>query len=690
MYKRLKLIGLALRAAGTKFFSTLSNPQRWFVEMWGGEESKAGTRVDEDTAVQVTAVFACVRLLAQTLASLPLHTYKRLPNGGKEKAWDHPLYSILHDLPNPECTSYNFRVILMVNLLLTGRAHAEIVRDQAGKVKELWPIPSNRVVTKRNEITNEIFYEVYLDNGKTQILYPEQMLHIPWMGLANFQSYKPIQLAREAIGLSIATEEFGSRFFAHGANASGIAEYPHALSDKAFDNFKSDFNKKYSGLGNAQRVLFLEEGLKFHKLTINPNEAQAIETRKFQVIEICRFYGVPPHLIMDLERATFSNVEHQDISFVKYSLRPYLVCLEQEFLRSLFLPSERGKYFSEFAVDGLLRGDYKSRQEGLEIQLRSGVINADEWRAIENMNPQPDGLGQMYHVPLNWVEKGKEEPEEPPPKGNDNNNDDDDDDDNTKSNNSNNRQKPTQLETRQKQSALLKLRIAKSYQRVFEDAARRVVVREKQDILRKARKTLTERSADDFLAWLQEFYLQAPVWMKRIIMPTLLSYAEAIQAAAADEVGAEVGMTEELEQYMDGYADIWARDYIQSSQGQLEAVLRDTYEQGLDPYEAIEARLTEWEERRPAKVAKKETIEAANVVSKFVFVAAGIRFLKWVNTSGDSCPYCKELHGRRVGIDQAFVGKNDVLSSEDGNMKIRKPALTPPLHSGCQCQIVPD
>ncbi len=687
MLNRIKNFAYAFRSA----LSTLSNPQRWFVEMFGGSESKAGARVNEDTAVKVTAVFACIRLLAQTLASLPLHTYRRIDDG-KERAYNHSLYTVLHDLANPECTSYNFRLIMMVNLLLTGNAYAEKVHNKAGDVIALWPIPSNRVAIKRNKKLNIPLYEVYTDNGKTIIMYPEKMFHIQWVGMANLRSFKPVELAREAIGLSIAAEEFGSRFFSNGANASGIAEYPGRMSDESYERFKKTFNEKYTGLSKGQRVMFLEEGLKFTKLTINPNEAQAIETRKFQVIEVCRFYNVPPHLIMDLERSTFSNIEHQDISFVKYSLRPYLVCWEQEMLRSLFLPSERRTYFSEFNVDGLLRGDAKSRAEALDIQMRNGVINADEWRAMENMNPQPDGLGQIFYVPLNWVPKqdSLQQDKDPPDKGDkDKDNDDDNDDNDDKDD----RQSKQQLEKRaaQKRSAKAKAKAATNYKRLFRDAAQRIVNREKSQILDKAQKTLTERSQFEFTAWLERYYEDAPEWMRKTLKPALMSYTETIQELAAQEVGADVGLTPELEKWMDGYLDIWARDYTSESLLQLQALIRKANEEALDALAEVEKRLDEWEERRPGKVALTETITAAGVISKFVYAAAGIRYIRWEAVGDDPCPYCLQLHGRVVGIDQPFLSPGDTLDAGDAGgetLNINQPRLTPPLHKGCVCQLV--
>ena len=637
--------------------------------MFGGGTSKAGADVSEDTAVKVTAVFACIRLLSQTIASLPLHTYRRLEDG-KEKAYDHPLYNVLHDLWNPECTSYQGRLIMMVNILLTGHGFAEIVRDRGGRIIELWPIPTGRVMIKRNKQTGEIVYDVFPEDGSLVRLYPDQMYHIQWIGLENFKTFYPVRLAREAIGLSIAAEEFGSRFFESGANASGIAEYPGKLSEEAYERFKKSFNEKYTGLDKNQRVMFLEEGLKFTKLTINPNEAQAIETRRFQVEEIARFYNVPLHLIQEHEKNTSwgTGIEEMNLGFVMFSLRPYLVCWEQEAQRSLFSNTERRRFFIEFNVDGLLRGDAKSRAEALDIQMRNGVINADEWRALENMNPQPDGLGKIYYVPLNWVPKHQQE---------------------EIIEDQNGRQAVGLLEKRSAPQE--KLKLANNYMRIFQDAASRVVKREAKDIRRKAKSALGERSEEDFLIWLEQYYDEAPTWMKRTMMPALLSYAEQVQGVAAGQLGVDEGMTPELEEWMDGYADIWARNYIMSSRGQIEAIIREANEQGVNPEEAINERLDEWESKRPNKVARNETVEALGVVSKFVFIGAGVTRLRWNNASGSPCSFCEELHGKVVGIDQPFVGKNDKLEAEDQDqsMLVRKPTFTPPVHQNCMCVIEP-
>jgi hypothetical protein len=284
-------------------------------------------------------------------------------------------------------------------------------------------------------------------------------------------------------------------------------------------------------------------------------------------------------------------------------------------------------------------------------------------------------MGKYYYVPLNWVRK-----DQPP--------------DEKEENQEGERQYQRKLEKRQAQrrSAEAKFKTSNNYKRIFQDVAERIVKREKRQVLDKAKKTLSERSQQEFDTWLEQYYQEAPEWMKRTIMPALLSYTEAIQALAAEEAGAKVGVTTELVKWMDGYADIWARNYTSSSLRQIRSVIRHANEEGIDLLEAIETRLDEWEERRPEKVASNEVIEAAGVVSKFVFVGAGIRYLRVVNTGSKTCPYCEELDGKIVGIDQPVIAKGDILTAEgeDNAIRVRKPAFTPPFHQKCVCQIVPE
>jgi HK97 family phage portal protein len=393
--------------------SSLANPDKWLTEWFTGRwQSNAGVNVTPQTALQYSAIFACVRILAETLASLPLNIYKRLPGGGKEKAVDHYLYQILHELPNPEMTSFEFRETLMGHLALWGNAFAEIERNNAGRIIGLWPLrPDCMTVERNNGLSSEtgwdaggsLQYRYSLSNGEGVILKPWQILHVRGLSHNGIVGYSPIRLAREAIGLGLATEEYGARFFGEGTHPGGIMEHPGKLSEQAHQNLKKSLTEAYSGLGKSHRLMILEEGMKFSQIGIPPEDAQFIDTRRFQNEEIARIFRVPPHMLADLQRATFSNIEHQSIEFVVHTMVPWLKRWEQAIKRDLFLPSERGVYFAEFNVDGLLRGDIKSRYEAYAVGRQNGWLSADDIRELENMNPLPDGQGKVYLTPLNMV-----------------------------------------------------------------------------------------------------------------------------------------------------------------------------------------------------------------------------------------------------------------------------------------------
>jgi HK97 family phage portal protein len=346
---------------------------------FGGTAS--GKTVNERTAMQTTAVYACVRILAETIASLPLNVYRSTDNG-KEKAIDHQLYYLLHDEPNPEMTSFVFRETLMSHLLLWGNAYAQIIRDARGQILALYPLLPDRMTVDRTT-DGRLYYEYRKDTGYV-ILRPEDILHIPGLGFDGLVGYSPIAMAKNAIGMAIATEEYGSKFFANGASPGGVLEHPGVVKDPA--RIRESWNAVYQGSGNAHRIAVLEEGMKFQSIGIPPEQAQFLETRKFQTEEICRIFRVPPHLVANLDKATFSNIEHQSISFVVHTIRPWLVRLEQGMNKALLSPSEKGQYFVGFVVDGLLRGDYSSRMQGYAVGIQNGFLSPNDVRALENMN----------------------------------------------------------------------------------------------------------------------------------------------------------------------------------------------------------------------------------------------------------------------------------------------------------------
>jgi HK97 family phage portal protein len=369
----------------------------------GGIGSHSGIQVTETKALSYITVFSCVRVLAETLGSLPIFIYKERAEGGNDKARDHPLFQILHDLPNDEMTSSTFRETQMGHLALSGNCYASITRNRRGEVIDLYPIPWNSVQVRRNKTTKKVEYLV-TDNSATEVFPAEKILHIPGFGFDGLVGYSPIRLASEAVGLGLAAAEFAARFYSQGMAIGGILEHPATLSTTALDNLKTSFIEKGAGLANAHVPIVLEEGMKFNRIPMPFTDAQFLETRKFTRDEICGLFRIPPHMIANLERSTNNNIEHQSLEFVKYTMLPYITRWEQAINWKLFTPKEREQgFYAKFNVEGILRGDYKSRQEGLAVQRQNGVINADEWRALEEMNPQPGGTGEVYLVNGNMI-----------------------------------------------------------------------------------------------------------------------------------------------------------------------------------------------------------------------------------------------------------------------------------------------
>ena len=365
--------------------------------------SAAGKRVNERSAMQMTAVYSCVRILAEAVAGLPLHLYRYKEDGGKEKALDHPLYLLLHDEPNPEMSSFVFRETLMTHLLLWGNAYAQIIRNGRGEVMALYPLMPDRMAVDRDD-KGQLYYEYTtsaddapISKGSIVRLKPSDVLHIPGLGFDGLVGYSPIAMAKNAIGLAIATEEYGSKFFANGAQPSGVLEHPGTIKDP--QRVRDSWMSQFGGSANSNKIAVLEEGLKYTPISISPEQAQFLETRKFQINEIARIFRVPPHMVGDLEKSSFSNIEQQSLEFVKYTLEPWLVRWEQSIQRTLFSADEKKRYFVRFNVEGLLRGDYASRMNGYAVGRQNGWMSANDIRELENLDriPAEEG-GDLYLI----------------------------------------------------------------------------------------------------------------------------------------------------------------------------------------------------------------------------------------------------------------------------------------------------
>lgn len=366
--------------------------------LWGG--SSSGKVVNERTAMQMTAVYSCVRILSEAIAGLPLFVYKNGDDGSKDKYLDHPLWRVLHDEPNPEMTSFVFRETMMNHLLLTGNAYAQIIRNARGDVVALYPLMPDRMTVDRDS-QGRLYYryrkssddapEVRKNKPSDVILAPSDVLHILGLGFDGLVGYSPIAMAKNAVGLAIAAEEYGAKFFANGAAPSGVLEHPGTIKDP--ERIRQSWQSTFGGSANSNKIAVLEEGLKYTPIAISPEQAQFLETRKFQINEIARIFRVPPHMLADLEKSSFSNIEQQSLEFVKYTLDPWVIRWEQAMNKSLLLESEKRDVFTKFNVDGLLRGDYASRMTGYATARQNGWMSANDIRQLENLDRIPAELG---------------------------------------------------------------------------------------------------------------------------------------------------------------------------------------------------------------------------------------------------------------------------------------------------------
>lgn len=381
-------------------------------QAWGGRQ--AGEMVTVDTALQISAVWACVRVISETIAALPWHVYERVPDRSgraRRERRDGDVPWLLSTQPNPEMTSFSFREALIAHALTWGNGFAEIERTSDGRPSWLWLIPPDRVTVERTR-AGGIVYRVNNGSVADTYLEPADVIHLKGLAFDGVTGYSPIAMAARAMGLSLALEKFGSKFFANGAHPGLTITHPGKLSEVAHKNLRDSIKEQISG-DNALKPFIMEEGMTAAPMTIPPEEAQFLESRKFQVAEICRWYRVPPHMVADLERATFSNIEHQQIEFVQHTLMPWCRRLEAEIDIKLF---KRGMVYSKIELAGLLRGDLKSRYEAYRSATH---LSLNDIRELEDMNPVEGGdeyFAQINLAPVDMLRELAEahvKPEEP-------------------------------------------------------------------------------------------------------------------------------------------------------------------------------------------------------------------------------------------------------------------------------------
>jgi HK97 family phage portal protein len=646
---------------------SVTDPKAWNPGLWNlyGAQTTSGATVNEENALTSAAVYNAISLISGTVGSLPLHLMQRRGPGTSIET-NRQLYYLLHSACNAEMTAMALRETMTAHLLAWGNCFAEKVYDGEGNIIALWPIPPNKVRIDRKN--GELIYYVTV-NSEEIPLRRDRMLHIPGLGFDGLQGYSVITLARESIGLGMAMEEFGARWFGNGTHPGVIVSHPGRLGQEAHDNLKGDLTSKYSGLGKSHRLLLLEEGMKIEDVGVPPEDSQFLQSRQFQITDIARWFNLPPHKLKDLSKSSFSNIEQEQISFVQDTMLPLLQRIEQNYNLQLLTDAERKQHlYFKHNVEGLLRGDSESRGKFYNQMWMIGTMSINEIRAREDLNPIYGG--DEYFVPLNMVPLSMAG-QQPEPVIEDEPEADDELD-----------------QERQTRSVGGRNALQNTYKSQFINVTKRILDLEVADIRAALNKYLTKRSRADFDKWLDSYYETHSQDVIRDMLPPLMRYANAIQGEANREVKNTPEMTPELKEFTRQYAETFGLRYSGSSRGQLKAILEGV--PADEVRDAIETRISEWEETRPEKVAKNETVRANNAIARAVFISAGIVKLRWVAQGNKSCVYCQELNGKVVGVENPFVDEGPYEpKGASGKMKIRGPHFAPPLHQGCVCAVVP-
>lgn len=646
----------------------------FFAQLLAGGQTKSGISVTPESAMTIAAVHAAVRVLAESIASLPLKVYER-DGTSRHPVSDHVASGILNRKGNSILSAMKVREMWMVHASLWGNSLSEIERDNSGRPIGIWPIDPTRIqrirVVKADN-RPELRFDIRV-NSETRELHPSNVLFIPGLG-DGLIGKSPITLHREMLGASIASEQYGAAFFKNGSPPGVVFEHPLTLGTEAVAKIVASWNQSHQGIDNAHKVAVLEEGMTIKTIGLPPADAQYIETRKFSRSEIAAIFRVPPHMIGDLEHATYSNIEFQGIEFVVHTLRPWLVRIEQAITNQLLTPKEQETMFVSHVVDGLLRGDIKSRYEAYAMAKNGGWFNADDIRELENMNPLPDGKGKIYLQPLNMVEAGTD------PLAASNDDVDFSGDGARFAHQRVQLSGGTRTDQAERRALPPRYKTGKALETVYRDQMKRVVKRELSEI-RKQLKMFEAGSVDieEFRTWLKSFERENAEWMESRVLAMFVAMGEAMLSAATAELDQEIE-ADSIDTFVNDYSRAFTRRHSGSSRGQLEALLDED-----DPLAAVTGRLDEWEETRATKEARRERQRSSNAFTYASWAVAGVATVTVVNVGARSCPICEELDGRTAVMGSTILNPGDNVAG----LEVKSNVKHPPFHGGCDCIMVP-
>jgi HK97 family phage portal protein len=668
-----------------KRFHPSSEPPSWLRSAYGWD-TNSGVEVTPETALQNMSVLSCVRLLSDVEAMLPLITYKRLERG-QTRAHDYYLYPILREVSNPEMTAMTYRQTITGHVALRGNGLSEIEFDNAGRVKYLWPLNPDKV-RRMERVNGKLVYIYTLPDsvgGQDVGLPSDHILHIRWFTTNGLWALSPIQQSRHSIGMSMAVQEYIARFFGNNAEPGIVLKSDKELSDKAYLRIKGDWEARHRGLENAHRLAILEDGLSVEKLGVDNKDSELLSILQYGTADIARLYGISLDMLAESDKAaTYASVEQFGERFIKYTMQPWFVRWEQEISRSLLTPTERKTYFAEHLVDALLRADLATRYTAFVQGITTGFLSPNEAREKENMNPYKGG--DVYLAPLNLATIDQLSQ---PVDGNNS----------TGLRYLGGADAPVietrataatvdDRELRSNRSAASRRRMMLSQRKVFRDTAARVLRREMRDVMDAAKKSLGKRDAQSMDLWLNQYYQRHEELVRRQFTPVMSAYADMVAGVAGDEVNATDGQfNDQVDRFVRSYINMYAARHagisLENVRKRIQAALETE-----DPIAALDESLDAYQDVRADEIARLESTRENNATARMVYVAAGFVKIRW-RSFNKSCPYCSNLDGAVVGVEQTFIASGESYQPEgaDSPLRVNNDIGHPPAHDGCDCMI---
>lgn len=621
-------------------------------ELFGvGRESASGEAVTPASSLRVNAFMAGVNYLARTIASLPLDVYQRMEPRGRRKAREHRLWEPLHSRPNRFQTSFEFRMMLMHHVVLRGNFYAQLSGDgqmlplHPDRVRPFWAPDGSRA------------YGYQPENGPERVFVQGEVFHVMYMPADGLMGRSVIEYQVETLGRALAEGKYAATLQRVGTRLSGVLKVKKRLSAEAKLSLRRQWQERNAGVGNAGSTAILEEDMDWTPVSMTNVDAQAVEMMELGREDMAIMLNIPPHKVGANRRSTFSNIEHQAIEAVQDGLRPWCVNIEQVGNEVLFTPGERSRgFYMEFNLDGLLRGDFLSRQQGLEVQRRNGIISGDDWADVENMNPFEGG--DLRFMPLNMApleQLASRQVDEVGAAG-----------------------AQTQGRTTwpyirrfpwqpgERRSVEMMGRLRSAYGPVLLDASRRLMRRETDAVERQFRRQAQDGSLAEFVAWVDAYYGEFREVIGQTLGPSVGALAETIAVEAHAMVASDE--TPDVQDFVSSYVGGLASRHASASRGALLALVGEDAAAVLRSATAL---FHAWRSERPGRMAAGEAVRVSNAVCRQVWLLAGVEQVRWLRS--ESCEACGERSGQVVRLNESFAG--DIQH--------------PPAVEGCDCMLVP-